>query len=68
MQALREEGEMMYYKGKSDAMSRLLCLMHLQQDLRYLGYHNLGLPSYDALVAEVEEEIEMLKREDYSHV
>jgi hypothetical protein len=58
----------MYYKGRGDNIGRLLELMHLQKDMRYIGYHNLGLKNYDALVEEVDEEIEMLKREDHSHV
>jgi hypothetical protein len=58
----------MYYKGKDDKTGRLIELMHLQQDLRYLGYENLGLPSFQSLRDEVEEEIEMLKKGDTSHV
>lgn len=58
----------MYYKGRGDNIGRLLELIHLQQKLRYIGYHNLALPSYETLVQEVDNEIEMLKCGDHSHV
>jgi len=58
----------MYWHGKGDSMGRLIELMHLQAKLRYLGYEHLNLPSFQSLRNEVEEEIEMLKKGDYSHV
>jgi len=58
----------MYYKGKDDWVGRLLTLMDLQKELRFIGYENLGLQNFEALRDEVNKEIEMLKREDRTHV
>ena len=59
---------MTYYSGKGDWVGRLLTLMDLQKHLRYHGFENLNLKNFGALRDEVNEEIEMLKREDRSHV
>lgn len=59
---------MTYYRGRDDWVGRLLTLMDLQKHLRYRGFENLELKNFDALRDEVDEEIEMLKREDHSHV
>jgi hypothetical protein len=58
----------MYYKGKDDYIGRLITLMELQKQLRYHGFENLNLRNFEALRDEVNEEIEMLKKKDHSHV
>lgn len=58
----------MYWQGKGDKAGRLIALLHLQSDLRYIGYENLNLPHFQDLRDDVEKEIDMLKRGDISHV
>jgi hypothetical protein len=46
-----------------DDSMRFIYLMHLQRDLKYVKYHGLKLKTYDALVQEVDEEVEKIIKE-----
>jgi hypothetical protein len=55
-------------KGKDNWVGRLITLRELQKQLRYIGFENQNLQYLESLRDEVNEEIEMLKKEDHPHV
>jgi len=47
-----------------DKMGHFITLLHLQRDLRFRDYHELGLDNYEALVTEVDSKVAEVIRKD----